>query len=243
MVSLVCRAVSLTALLASIRRTATGNGKTAAWGGNPTEVVAAPAASYNEQDWLAIKPAQDSGGNDSIPYVRGLIRESGTMYQLLIQLLIATQLLAGSGQTVYLCVSLDGTYCCVDDGPNACHCTAEVVVPATTGFSCCTSHVVCCPPTITDKLCLDSQSAADALGAQSHGCTHIPLELSSTDPATLSRLDADQHGQPLLAIAVYSPPVWDLPVLPSPPRVGRGQTDPPLPSYSVAVVSTVVFRC
>lgn len=40
-------------------------------------------------------------------------------------MLMATQLLAGSGGSVYLCVRNDGSYCCLDAGPSTCTCSAN----------------------------------------------------------------------------------------------------------------------
>jgi len=44
---------------------------------------------------------------------------------LLILMLMTTQLLAGSGGSVYLCISNDGSYCCFDTGPESCMCCHE----------------------------------------------------------------------------------------------------------------------
>lgn len=40
----------------------------------------------------------------------------------LILMLITTQLLAGSGGSVYLCIRNDGSFCCLDQGPTTCTC-------------------------------------------------------------------------------------------------------------------------
>lgn len=45
------------------------------------------------------------------------------MFKLsLVLMLAATQLLAGSCKAVYLCINVDGEFCCLDAGPGACTC-------------------------------------------------------------------------------------------------------------------------
>lgn len=46
----------------------------------------------------------------------------------LILMLVAVQLLSGSSRAVYVCVSSDGNFCCLDAGPQSCSCRHDIEI-------------------------------------------------------------------------------------------------------------------
>ena len=174
---------------------------------------------------------------------------------LLILMLVATQLLAGSGVSVQLCVSGDGSFCCLDCGSDTCGCCREPemptsdcresqggenadAVPADHGCDagCCVQHV--------------SESPEEAvlpgdLGDAVCGCTHVPLILSTDEQAIAIRLDTldgdggiDLHADRLPASFALN---WS--VVRSPPLQLQRSRQLQIPSYALAVIATAVIRC
>jgi hypothetical protein len=164
---------------------------------------------------------------------------------LLILMLMTTQLLAGSGGSLYLCVSNDGSYCCIDTGPASC--------------TCCHDHekipdVACC----SDPACEDESAASscehhqdeapqprqiDLLVGDPCGCTHVPVMISSDQPTTVARSSITAEAERLsLQIAFLSAPCVGIEVAaPAPPL--RWSGPPAVADFALTVISTVVIRC
>lgn len=164
---------------------------------------------------------------------------------LLMLMLMTTQLLAGSGGSLYLCVSNDGYYCCIDTGPASCTCCHEQEeIP----------HDICC----SDPAC-EEESAASCyerhedeapepqlglLAADPCGCTHIPVTLSADQPTTVARFSITTESERLALLLAWLPSLHvDDEVVPlTSPHFRR--SDPSAgPAFALTVISTVVIRC
>jgi len=159
--------------------------------------------------------------------------------------LAAGQLLSWSGGSLFVCIDGDGSYCCVDAGPESCECR-HVDGPANGGRSDALGlgpeayrheglhrHDVSCR---AECACL---TAGDSCG-----CTHLLVSLDSL-PADLrlvsssadfqrllSRLDSVGHAKACendVALATALGPTWF--------------RSPSATSFPLAVLSTVVLRC
>lgn len=163
---------------------------------------------------------------------------------LIVLVLMTTQFLTGISGSVYLCISNDGSYCCIDAGPASCECCHEPVEP---------SHDACCAEPGCEVASEFSCEAHDEDSPQPDrhsfaavdpcGCTHVPVMVSSDQPTTVARsstaVDVERLSLlialPLtlgsgLEIAVPSPHIhWSGP--------------PAVPNFSLTVISTVVIRC
>jgi hypothetical protein len=158
---------------------------------------------------------------------------------LLILMLMTTQLLAGSGASVYLCIGSGGSYC-LDAGPDSCTCCHEE--HGNTGDGCKHEH--------GDSACNHHdqdpqpiQLGTDGLTAVDQcGCTHIPVMLSSDLPTSTARTSVTLDVERLASLVA----------LPLECRVNEWLVDqpafhrsdpPPVATFTLTVVSTVVIRC
>jgi hypothetical protein len=107
---------------------------------------------------------------------------------LLILMLAAAQLVAGSGRSLYLCLSNDGSFCCIDDGPTGCVCChdhdlLERVAP--TDHHC---HTFNAREARSDCNCDSLQPpAGERLVADQCGCTHVLLLVAAEQRMAVSR--------------------------------------------------------
>ncbi|MBS0207766.1 MAG: hypothetical protein JSS27_02320 [Planctomycetes bacterium] len=157
---------------------------------------------------------------------------------LLILMLMTTQLLTGSGASVYLCVGSNGSYC-FDSGPDSCSCCHEE--HETTGDGCKHEH--------DDAACNHHdesqpvQPGTDRLTALDPcGCTHIPVMLPSDQPTNASRAAVKVDVERLTALITLpllsSFDGW----LASQPAI-HWSDPPPDGNFALTIVSTVVIRC
>lgn len=155
----------------------------------------------------------------------------------LILMLMTTQLLAGSCDSIYLCIGSDGTYR-IDGGPDACS-TCQVTCEASCtacsgverlGDSPCSTH-------LGERNC---RSAVEKL-EESCDCTHIPVVLSSDQPARTVRSSVAVELE--LSSLVVQPPAIGLIYLPVLSSRLCSDCTSAIPSFSLTVVSTVVIRC
>lgn len=164
---------------------------------------------------------------------------------LIILMLMTTQLLAGTCRSMHLCISNDGSYCCIDAGPDSCTCCqkhSEGVPEA-----CCDEHAgdevseKCgehCEEEITEP---DAQSS---VAGDPCGCTHIPLMGSSSHPTiTPARTTINESIERCSLLVAWLPALFarDAAVAPSPHL--RWFDPPVVPDFSLTVISTVVIRC
>lgn len=189
-----------------------------------------------------------SGGSDIIQERR----TSGvSVFRLsLILTLAAMQLLAGSGRAVYLCVSSDGSLCCLDSGPLSCTCCRHENDSTSCEDACCEVATEECE----SKRCHhdDDQSSpndsqlpktedAPSVASGACSCTHelvstgqvgSNLRSSMTDQVSdvlqLSYcLSAAAHQQAVVAFDGHA--CWHGP--------------PPMPDATLAALATVIIRC
>jgi len=157
---------------------------------------------------------------------------------LLILMLVATQLLAGSGGSLYLCISGDGSFCCLDSGPGSCTCCHEQDDDPPACASDC-DEVTC--------RCHDRrETPADPtveIANEGCGCIHIPLIVSAAQPTRVVRArtptDAERLRQ--LMASLPSIDVAHTAIVASPPASWGGP--PAVPQFALTVVSTAVIRC
>lgn len=157
---------------------------------------------------------------------------------LLVLLLVATQLLAGSGGSVYLCIGRDGT-ACLDAGPESCtgcHDHDETADSVCAGASCMPScghhhHEQSSPPAE------DQRAAADPCG-----CTHIPLMVAASQPTTRSRGSIATETERFCPAIEWAPSVAVIEAI-APARILPHSGPPEALDFGLIVVATVVSRC
>lgn len=162
---------------------------------------------------------------------------------LLILMLMTTQLLAGSGGSVYVCISNDGSYCCFDAGPESCMCCQderETVHESRCGGCEEDGNKAPCgrheegQPTCPDD---DILVAGDPCG-----CTHIPVVMPSDQPTNVARSSNSVDGERLISLIALLPTLaFDHHAVAHLPL--RLADPPAVPNFALTVVSTVVIRC
>lgn len=164
-----------------------------------------------------------------------------TVKLLLVLMLTATQLLAGSGDGLYLCVSNDGLCYCVDSGPESCTCCQHDKMHESSdeGCCCCRSVETCsCPHDANPP-----QSAAMALLAgDTCGCTHILIAVEQ--PTSVTRMSVMSDAGRLTQLVAQLPigVFWNETVT-TPSLKPRWIRPPEIADFALIVVSTAVIRC
>lgn len=161
---------------------------------------------------------------------------------ILVVMLMATQLLAGSGGPVYLCIRSDGSFCCLDAGPGSCGC-CEVEAPdrkKSSGCSCChhDSAPVC--ESTADRKC-----SADLVGViVGHcDCTHVLLVQENSSARVVRASGSVERIGPMgLAVDPSSTSIAE--------EMGRpwaGRSEPFRPPtttpHTLTVLSCVLIQC
>ena len=168
----------------------------------------------------------------------------------LVLTLIAVQLLAGSGKAVYVCVSSDGSVCCLDAGPESCSCCRQVEDSTSCTDGCCDGSSVvvkpesCCHDDVPSRPHADQRSNTNDSPTLMGGpcnCTHELVSLGQS--ATVVRSSASAR------ICSGSHQVAELPSisrwresLEHDARV-RWHGPPPRSNCAQTVLSTFVIRC
>ncbi len=114
---------------------------------------------------------------------------------VLVLMLLTTQLLAGAGGSVYLCISNDGSFFCIDRGPSTCNCRGNRSTEDTEeDYGCkCNCHA----PESCDE-CNHSREELLTASGDPSGCTHILLsrdQAAVTVARTSSSIDVDRIFQ------------------------------------------------
>ena len=168
----------------------------------------------------------------------------------LILMLMTTQLLAGGGGSVYLCIRNDGSFCCFDLGPTSCTCCEEPVpslnkqdirvVEKSSGCSCCGEEL--------SETCDDGQ--ADQRTKELSGfsgnpcdCTHILLsneQVSARPVRTSAAGDVEQLSQITADLSYVTTTDWAN--LDRHSLVQRFRP-PSIRSQSLTVLSWVLIQC
>ena len=163
---------------------------------------------------------------------------------VLILMLATTQLLAGSGGSVYLCIKNDGTFCCLDAGAETCRCCdgeLPVVEEKPAGCTCCGEAA---SRTLSTEERTPSPSIELALKSNDPcGCTHV---LISQDPAhaKVNRLSARSDVQQFIEMAAHLPGLVAIDNLNALRIASCWQYRPPtVESQALAVRSAVQIRC
>lgn len=154
----------------------------------------------------------------------------------LILMLVWTQLLAGSGGSVYLCISDDGSHWCVDSDPATCTCCQHETEQDEGGECRCSRAGMS-----RDEN--ESPRESPTLAGQPCGCTHILISNPEQSPTTLrvsSRTNAERLSQ-LVALLHHILPHDQFVV--DGPHPALRHNSPPIPSQSLAILSSVVLRC
>lgn len=162
---------------------------------------------------------------------------------LLILMLVMTQLLTGSGGSLYLCIKNDGSGFCFDTDIASC--------------TCCHNHkvnqqnpCVTCGCEKAESCCKDDDNEASTsahhglLAAESCGCTHIPVMVSSEQPTTVARSSVTTESDRLTLLLAWLPSLRSIDgfvVSASPYRHWSGP--PAVPDFALTVVATTVIRC
>jgi hypothetical protein len=157
----------------------------------------------------------------------------------LILALVATQVLSGSGAAYYVCLNGDGSYCCIDAGPDACTCCHEHDSPPADA---CADAAGTCGHHHDD----DAAPPAGSGVTLSDACdgTHIPV-MASADQALRATRSAAAANAERLALGGAWLPSWgnaaaSVVFAAAPARWGG---PPTVPDFAVTVVSTVALRC
>ncbi|ODA29090.1 hypothetical protein [Planctopirus hydrillae] len=161
---------------------------------------------------------------------------------LLILMLMTTQLLAGSGGSVYLCICNDGSCTCFDAGPDLCTCChdehKEGVRHCCGGCEKDGDRAPCSHHDEEQPVCPDDIFVA----GDPCGCTHIPVVMSSDQPTNVVRPSRSVEGERLFSLIALLPMLaFDHYAVAHPPL--RWADPPVVPDFALTVVSTVVIRC
>lgn len=158
---------------------------------------------------------------------------------LLLLTLVLTQLLAGSGASVYLCIDEDGL-CCVDGGAESCTCCQQIQAEATDacgrdhGDSQCCRHEESQPS--------DSNEGGSVTN-DACDCTHLPLTMPSDQPASPARkLNASDAGR-LLALTALVPSSLDFVLSFDGPQVSESLGALAVPDFTLLMVTAIIIRC
>lgn len=159
-----------------------------------------------------------------------------------ILMLTATQLFAGRSVSLFLCISEDGSFCCVDSGPHACKCCQDGEPAA------CDSHG-------DDEWCAKASDCGHRHEGSGTGlgdglraigpcdCTHVPLLVASKHPTIESRGSLTTDATRWIA-TVYSTLCSNTDV-DAVVLARRAYVSPPPLEFDPLsiVISTIVIRC
>lgn len=161
---------------------------------------------------------------------------------LLILMLMTTQLLAGSGVSVYLCIGSDGSYR-IDAGRDSC---TSCKVTCGAGCNPCSDDSagqhdgLPCGTHGNDRLL---QQAIETLAVEeSCDCTHIPIMTSSDQPTRAARTSITVDLERFSSLVAQAPGIG-LAYLPVPQSSFHCCDTSTVPDFTLTVVSTVIIRC
>jgi hypothetical protein len=162
---------------------------------------------------------------------------------LLVLMLMATQLLAGSGGSLYVCIGHDGSFCGLDSGPESCQCSDHDHQPHDACRDSYCDH--------TSEFCDEDDhhevdqafSPSVFLDSDGCGCTHIPLMLSSDRPARFARTSLTTQSEPL-GFVVALLPFWNCASHTDALLANGRRNGPPAASdFALMAISTTIIRC
>lgn len=161
---------------------------------------------------------------------------------LLVLALVTSQLLAGGGGALYLCISSDGSHWCVETDPASCTCCRQTEVEQDDcSGTCCSRPAGLCDQTDDEHGTRGGESPE--LAGQPCGCTHILISHQPQAPSVFrapSATDAErllQQVAPPSQVLRHDRFVSDLA-----DRALR-KDPPPIPAQSLTILSSVVLLC
>lgn len=163
---------------------------------------------------------------------------------LLILMLATTQLLAGSGGSVYLCIKNDGSFCCLDAGAATCSCCEEetpVVQQKPSGCSCCSEAA---SPSLSAQEFAPSSSVELALTSNDPcGCTHILIAQDHAQ-SQLTRMSSRCDLHHFVEMTSHLPGLISIASVAASRLASSWQYRPPtVDSHTLTVRSAVQIRC
>lgn len=162
---------------------------------------------------------------------------------LLILMLMAMQVLAGTCGSLHLCISNDGSYCCIDAGPESCTCCHKHGEAAHN--ACCDEPACEAVPEKCCEHCDEESTEPDAqciVAGDPCACTHIPLIVSSSQPTTIARSTINESIERCSLLIAWLPSLVGSDAVAPLPHL-RWFEPPVVPDFALTVISTVVIRC
>lgn len=161
---------------------------------------------------------------------------------LLVLALVTTQLLAGGGGALYLCISSDGSHWCVETDPASCTCCRQVEGQQDERSStCCSRAAELCDQTRDEHGTRGVESPE--LAGQPCGCTHILISHQQQAPPDF-RARSATDAERLVRQVDLAPCVLRLDRFPSASLDWVLRKDPPpIPAQSLTILSSVVLLC
>jgi hypothetical protein len=163
---------------------------------------------------------------------------------LLILMLMTTQLLAGTCGSLSLCISNDGSYCCIDTGSASCTCCqfhGEILHDACCDEPGCEAVSECCSEHHDEEFL--NPDPHGIVASDRCGCTHIPLAISSSQVTTVARSTMAEVIERCSRLVAWLPPLASGGETDAPSRHLRWFEPPAVPEFVLIVLSTVVIRC
>lgn len=166
-------------------------------------------------------------------------------------MLATAQLLAGSGVSVYACIRNDGSFCCLDLGPETCTCCADEasggsdqakkVTEEPTGCECCRSSEA--SPNC-DEHSIPQSELNTSVGLEAPcGCTHILLSHDQTAIRAVRTTTAGDLSQSVPAFAVLPQFAQHDSGDHAGRSLSRRFTPPGRRSHALTVLSLVLIQC
>lgn len=159
----------------------------------------------------------------------------------LILMVLTTQLLAGGGDPLYLCLGNDGSYCCIHSGLASCTCCQQEERRDEHDDLCCCDAAEPCDGH-------DGQHAVPSLrrlefaDGEACGCTHVLLSAGQAPSVTRTSAttDADRLLHPIALPAIsetVGEPIAQLWTF------GHSVGPRAAPNLALTILSTVALRC
>ncbi len=161
---------------------------------------------------------------------------------LLILMLLTTQILAGSGGSLYLCIKNDGSGFCFDTDIAACTCCHKEVTKQIACVGCGCESAESCRELEEQEACKAKHHGL--LASEPCGCTHIPVMVSGEQATTVARTLVTTESERLTLLLAWLPSssIVDQLAESDPPR-WRWNGPPAIPDFALSVVATTVIRC
>lgn len=171
-------------------------------------------------------------------------------------MLIATQLLAGSGGSSFICIHDDGSFCCIDAGSESCKCCddkdshlrnycddEDQAHHGTWAVSVDKHFVDACN---VDHHCGAAEKSVSCRldHCDPSGCNHIPLMVCSDQASVVARTFLMTRGVQLGRYMACLPQRnWVGDTTFNPSLLTQSNRDANVPDSALALMATVIIRC